>query len=81
TRHRNCIPAACRRTARDERRATEQELAILDPAAGETVLDVGAGMGRLAVPIARTAAHVTALESSEGMLAALLWGSHTPSIR
>jgi Methylase involved in ubiquinone/menaquinone biosynthesis len=32
------------------------------------VLDVGAGTGRLAVPIARTAAHVTALDPSEGML-------------
>lgn len=42
---------------------------------------MGAGMGRLAVPIARTAAHVTALDPLEGMLAVLLWGSHTPSIR
>ncbi|BBL66831.1 class I SAM-dependent methyltransferase [Methanoculleus chikugoensis] len=69
--HWNKRAAAYRRATRDEKRATEQELAILDLAAGETVLDVGAGTGRLAVPIARTAAHVTALDPSEGMLAVL----------
>ena len=69
--HWNKRAAAYRRATRDERRATEQELAILDARPGETVLDVGAGTGRLAVPVARTAAHVTALDPSEGMLAAL----------
>ncbi|MCT8338378.1 class I SAM-dependent methyltransferase [Methanoculleus sp. Afa-1] len=69
--HWNKRAAAYRRATRDERRATEQELAILDARQGETVLDVGAGTGRLAVPVARTAAHVTALDPSEGMLAAL----------
>ena len=69
--HWNKRAAAYRRATRDERRATEQELAILDTQQGETVLDVGAGTGRLAVPVARTAAHVTALDPSEGMLAAL----------
>lgn len=63
--------AAYRRVTRDEKQATEQELGILDLAPGETVLDVGAGTGRLAVPIARTAAHVTALDPSGGMLAVL----------
>ena len=63
--------AAYRRVTRDEKKATEHELKILDLAVGETVLDMGAGTGRLAVPIARTAAHVTALDPSEGMLAIL----------
>ncbi|HQC33102.1 MAG TPA: methyltransferase domain-containing protein [Methanoculleus sp.] len=63
--------AAYRRVTRDERSATEQELAILGVQPGETVLDMGAGTGRLAVPVARTAAHVTALDPSEGMLAIL----------
>ena len=63
--------AAYRRVTRDERSATEQELAILGVQPGETVLDMGAGTGRLAVPVSRTAAHVTALDPSEGMLAIL----------
>jgi SAM-dependent methyltransferase len=62
---------AYRRASRGERRATEQELRILDIRPGETVLDVGAGTGRLAVPLARIAGHVTALDPSGGMLAAL----------
>ena len=69
--HWNKRAAAYRRATRDERRATEQELAILDLRPGETVLDVGAGTGRLAVPVDRTAALVTALDPSEGMLAVL----------
>src|SRR5262249_25404892 len=35
---------------------------------GMTVLDVGAGTGRYAVPLAKAGAHVTAVEPSEGML-------------
>jgi SAM-dependent methyltransferase len=63
--------AAYQRVTRDETKATEQELAFLDLRAGDTVLDVGAGTGRLAVPIAHTAAHVTALDPSAGMLSHL----------
>ncbi len=63
--------AAYQRVTRDEKKATEHELGILDLAAGDTVLDMGAGTGRLAVPIARTAAHVTALDPSGGMLSVL----------
>ncbi|MCE5337871.1 MAG: methyltransferase domain-containing protein [Methanomicrobiaceae archaeon] len=63
--------AAYRRATRGEKRATEQEIAVLNLRPDDTVLDVGAGTGRLAVPIARTAAHVTALDPSEGMLAVL----------
>ncbi|MDD1673495.1 MAG: class I SAM-dependent methyltransferase, partial [Methanomicrobiales archaeon] len=51
--------------------ATEQELAMLDLRPGDTVLDVGAGTGRLAVPIARSVAQVTALDPSGGMLSIL----------
>lgn len=60
--------AAYRRVTHGEKEATRLELEILNLQGGETVLDVGAGTGRLAVPIAMTAAHVTALDPSEGML-------------
>ena len=63
--------AAYRRVTRDEKRATEQELALLDLHPGDTVLDVGAGTGRLAVPIAGTVTGVTALDPSGGMLSIL----------
>jgi len=62
---------AYRRATRGEKKATEQELVVLDLKPDDTVLDVGAGTGRLAVPIARTAAHVTALDPSGGMLSIL----------
>lgn len=63
--------AAYRRATHGETRATEQELAVLDLRPEDTVLDMGAGTGRLAVPITRSVAHVTALDPSEGMLAIL----------
>ena len=40
----------------------------------DTVLDMGAGTGRFAVPMARRVAHVTALDPSAGMLAYLEQG-------
>ncbi len=45
---------------------TVQQLAELVPSSG-TVLDVGAGGGRLAVPLAEVCARVTAVEPSEAM--------------
>jgi SAM-dependent methyltransferase len=63
--------AAYQRVTRDEKKATERELEIIDLRVGDTVLDVGAGTGRLAVPIAHTASHVTALDPSGGMLGLL----------
>lgn len=63
--------AAYRRATRGETRATEQELAVLDLRPEDSVLDMGAGTGRLAVPIAGSVAHVTALDPSEGMLSIL----------
>jgi SAM-dependent methyltransferase len=63
--------AAYQRITRDETKATEQELEIIDVRPGDNVLDVGAGTGRLAVPLAKTASHVTALDPSGGMLSIL----------
>ncbi|WP_332449840.1 class I SAM-dependent methyltransferase [Methanoculleus sp.] len=63
--------AAYHRATRDESGSAEWELEVMEIAPGDTVLDVGAGTGRLAIPIARTAAHVTALDPSGGMLAVL----------
>ena len=42
--------------------------------AGDTLLDVGAGAGRYAIPLASAARHVTAVEPSEGMRSALARG-------
>jgi SAM-dependent methyltransferase len=56
---------------RDGTRATDQELGILRLQGNDTVLDIGAGTGRLAVPIAGRVAHVTALDPSGGMLGIL----------
>lgn len=63
--------AAYQRATRDERRATEQDLTFLELRPDDTVLDMGAGTGRLAVPIAGCVAHVTALDPSGGMLGIL----------
>lgn len=38
---------------------------------GASILDIGAGTGTIAIPLAQIGAHVTAMDISEGMLAAL----------
>jgi FkbM family methyltransferase len=53
------------------RKRAESQAATLDLLSHETVLDVGAGTGRLAIPMARLAKSVTALDQSAGMLACL----------
>jgi len=63
--------AAYQRVTRDEHEATERDLGFLDLRPEDTVLDMGAGTGRLAVPIAGRVAHVTALDPSGGMLGIL----------
>ena len=49
----------------------EKQIANLDLKPEYTVLDVGAGTGRLAIPIARKVKSVTAIDPSKGMLACL----------
>jgi SAM-dependent methyltransferase len=63
--------AAYHRVTRDEHEATERDLRFLKLRPEDTVLDMGAGTGRLAVPIARCVARVTALDPSGGMLGIL----------
>ena len=50
---------------------SESQVAMLGLTSGETVLDVGAGTGRLALPMARLVKSVTALDQSSGMLSCL----------
>lgn len=52
----------------------EAQIGALGLRPTDTVLDMGAGTGRFAVPLARHAAHITALEPSAGMLAYLEQG-------
>ncbi|MDD1755095.1 MAG: class I SAM-dependent methyltransferase [Methanothrix sp.] len=59
-----------KRVMKHKERALEQ-VAALGLAPNETVLDMGSGPGRLAIPIARIAKSVTALDQSEGMLTCL----------
>ena len=49
----------------------EKQIASLDLKPEYTVLDVGAGTGRLAIPIAKRVKTVTAIDQSKGMLACL----------
>ena len=53
------------------RERTEKQIAKIGLALEYTVLDVGAGTGRLAIPIAKQAKSVTAIDPSKGMLACL----------
>jgi len=53
---------------RNTLQVAEQEVGMMDLRPADTVLDMGAGDGRLAVPMARRVARVTALDPSAGML-------------
>jgi SAM-dependent methyltransferase len=53
------------------RERAEKQIANLDLKSEYTVLDVGAGTGRLAIPIAKRVKSVTAIDQSKGMLACL----------
>jgi cyclopropane fatty-acyl-phospholipid synthase-like methyltransferase len=53
------------------RERAEKQIANLDLKPEYTVLDVGAGTGRLAIPIAKRVKTVTAIDQSKGMLACL----------
>lgn len=63
--------AAYQRITHDEQAATERDLGFIEVRPEDTVLDMGAGTGRLAVPLAGRVAHVTALDPSGGMLGIL----------
>ncbi len=57
------------RMARMEKSYTLNQINAFDTAKTDTVLDIGCGPGRIAVPMAQRARSVTALDSSEKMLA------------
>ncbi|TAJ45756.1 class I SAM-dependent methyltransferase [Methanofollis fontis] len=63
--------AAYECAVRGEADTTAREMEMMGLLPSDTVLDMGAGTGRLAVPMARRVAHVTALDPSEGMLGRL----------
>lgn len=50
---------------------TEMEISKIELNPEYTVLDIGAGTGRLAIPIAKTVKMVTAIDPSKGMLSYL----------
>jgi SAM-dependent methyltransferase len=66
--------AAYERAVNDEAAIAAQEVGMMALLPGDRVLDMGAGTGRLAVPMAQVAAHVTALDPSERMLEKLAAG-------
>ena len=51
------------------RERAEKQIANLDLKSDYTVLDIGAGTGRLAIPLAKRVKTVTAIDQSKGMLA------------
>ena len=53
------------------RERTEKQIAKIELNSECTVLDVGAGTGRIAIPIAKRVKSVTAIDPSKGMLACL----------
>ena len=53
------------------RERSQKQMAKIELAPEYTVLDVGAGTGRLAIPIAKCVKSVTAIDPSRGMLACL----------
>ena len=59
------------RSTRGRNERTERQVASLGLDPDCTVLDVGAGTGRLSVPIAKIAKQVTAVDQSRGMLSYL----------
>ena len=67
---------AYQKVTRGEKIGTEKDLEFIQLRPDDTVLDMGAGTGRLAVPIAGRVAHVTALDASGGMLRILEENMH-----
>ncbi|MDK2973836.1 MAG: hypothetical protein PWP08_207 [Methanofollis sp.] len=56
------------RAVQDEEANAAQQIEAMGMLPADRVLDIGAGTGRLAVPMAEIAAHVTALDPSQRML-------------
>jgi len=65
----------------DEAAVTAQEVRMMGLLPEDRVLDMGAGTGRLAVPMAEIAAHVTALDPSQRMLDRLSTGMAAKQLR
>jgi len=56
-----------RMNTEDNRREIEERLAPMDIRPGDKVLDIGAGPGTLAIPLAKKGCKVTAVEPSDAM--------------
>ena len=59
----------------------ERIIAKLDIEPDDTVLDIGAGPGTLAIPLAKMVKHVTAIDPSKGMLAYLKANAVTEGLK